>query len=216
MRHTRLPLTSNRTEPRSRSPSCAKRVYVTSPKRHTRHGSCARTARSSQRTQDRMWFDLSSQTATQTQTRRADTRTQTRRRAPRTKQGTTARCGSVPASCATASLATYMPWYLTVLPAPVCSICSCDSPRCASCVRGGLADPWRRVALQQPGAHTCLHLRCQPALFLGPPQSLHAPRHAPRAALLQCPPVSAQCAHQRRHHRTDHTVHPPCGRAWHA
>ena len=53
-------------EPRSRSPSCAKRVYVTSPKRHTRHGSCARTARSSQRTQDRMWFDLSSQTATQT------------------------------------------------------------------------------------------------------------------------------------------------------
>ena len=39
-------------EPRSRSPSCAKRVYVTSPKRHTRHGSCARTARSSQRTQD--------------------------------------------------------------------------------------------------------------------------------------------------------------------
>ena len=65
VRHTRLPLTSNRTEPRSRSPSCAKRVYVTSPKRHTRHGSCARTARSSQRTQDRMWFDLSSQTATQ-------------------------------------------------------------------------------------------------------------------------------------------------------
>ena len=49
--------------------------------------------------------------ATQTQTRRADTRTQTRRRAPRTKQGTTARCGSVPASFATASLATYMPWY---------------------------------------------------------------------------------------------------------
>ena len=39
------------------------------------------------------------------------------------------------------------------------------------------ADTWRRVALQQPGAHTCLHLRCQPALFLGPPQSLHAPRH---------------------------------------
>ena len=65
VRHTRLPLTSNRTEPRSRSRSCAKRVYVTSPKRHTRHGSCARTARSSQRTQDRMWFDLSSQTATQ-------------------------------------------------------------------------------------------------------------------------------------------------------
>ena len=152
----------------------------------------------------------------------------------------------IPSSFTSASLATYatyMPWYLTVLPTPVCSICSCDSPRCASCVRGlatseswirvhgpslcqfvfaficscmVCADTWRRVALQQPGAHTCLHLRCQPALFLGPPQSLHAPRHAPRAALLQCPPVSAQCAHQRRHHRTDHTVHPPCGRAWHA
>ena len=86
----------------------------------------------------------------------------------------------IPSSFTSASLATYatyMPWYLTVLPAPVCSICSCDSPRCASCVRG-LADPsesvshgsefmtefvsdrfeflmvcadtWPRVALQQP------------------------------------------------------------------
>ena len=26
--------------------------------------------------------------------------------------------------------------HAVVLPAPVCSICSCDSPRCASCVRG--------------------------------------------------------------------------------
>ena len=129
-------------EPRSRSRSCAKRVYVTSPKRHTRHGSCARTARSSQRTQDTTHDTHSDEPCPDShadaKTRRADTRTQTRRRAPRTKQGTTARCGSVPASCATASLAPYMPWYLTVLPAPVCSICSCRGETSSDDFRDGV------------------------------------------------------------------------------
>ena len=71
-------------EPRSRSPSCAKRVYVTSPKRHTRHGSCARTARSSQRTQDTTHDTHSdepcpdSHADADTQSRHADADTQTR------------------------------------------------------------------------------------------------------------------------------------------
>ena len=113
-------------------------------------------ARSSQRTQDTTHDTHSDEPCPDShaeQTRRADTRTQTRRRAPRTKQGTTARCGSVPASCATASLAPYMPWYLTVLPAPVCSICSCRGgdrppalrslPLACSCLDGFVAaKPW--------------------------------------------------------------------------
>ena len=108
-------------EPRSRSPSCAKRVYVTSPKRHTRHGSCARTARSSQRTQDRMWFDLSSQTATQTRaSNEARNDGPLRQRARELRHRV---LGDV---------------HAVVLPAPVCSICSCRGETSSDDFRDGV------------------------------------------------------------------------------
>ena len=111
VRHTRLPLSPRTSKPKSKlrvkrvCPACCAEC-VTAPARGRPGVRSGRRTRHTTRT-----ATDPSQTATQTQTRRADTRTQTRRRAPRTKQGTTARCGSVPASFATASLATYMPWY---------------------------------------------------------------------------------------------------------
>jgi len=116
VRHTRLPLSPRTSKPKSKlrearvssvcPACCADLVRAAAPARGRPGVRSGRRTRHTPRTATNP-----AQTATQTQTRRADTRTQTRRRAPRTKQGTTARCGSVPASCATASLATYMPWY---------------------------------------------------------------------------------------------------------
>ena len=92
-------------------------------------------ARSSQRTQDTTHDTHSDEPCPDShadaKTRRACTE-QRHADAPRTKQGTTARCGSVPASCATASLATYMPWY-------------CPPPSARSAAAAALARPPRSL-----------------------------------------------------------------------
>ena len=195
VRHTRLPLSPRTSKPKSKlrvkrvCPACCAEC-VTAPARGRPGVRSGRRTRHTTRT-----ATDPSQTATQTQTRRADTRTQTRRRAPRTKQGTTARCGSVPASFATASLATYMPWYcpprLLDLQLPRRRQTSSDvdfrfmDPVCAReahtvrSVCGAVPTRGATWRYQQPGVHACLHLRCQPGALLRPAQK--PARATPRA-----------------------------------